>query len=127
MADGLCSHKKYPIIGGSESLSWLSLTPSKLSFHFQDVQKDYESRGWAKHHEQVLEFEETEGGSPPAISLHIAEPSTEDDKWEILPVTSHSVRKLSARFHSQLGHFLFHVCMLPTDFKAGSGQHARTV
>ena len=98
MADGLCGHKKYLIIGGSESLSWLSLTPSKLPFHFQEVLKRYESRGWTKHHEQVLEFEETEGGSLPAISLHIAEPSIEDDKWGILPITPLGVRKLSAQF-----------------------------
>ena len=59
---------------------------------FQEVRKDYESDGWKRHHEQALEFEERENESLQAITLSIAGPKSEDDKWELLPMTPLKVR-----------------------------------
>ena len=82
--------------------SWLVIncyTNPHVSF-FQEVRKDYESDGWKRHHEQSLEFEEHEDESPEAITLSIAGPKSEDDKWELLPMTPLKVR---------ISH---HVCLL---------------
>ena len=46
------------------------------------------------HHEQLLEFEEPKDGSPPSITLSI-ERGSQDDKWEITPVTPNRVRNFS--------------------------------
>ena len=58
------------------------------------MRKDYESKGWKEHHEQALEFEEHEEESQQAITLSIAGPKSENDKWELLPMTPLKVRSL---------------------------------
>ena len=66
--------------------------------HFQDVRKDYESEGWKRHHVQGLEFEECDNKSLEAITLSIAGPKTDDDKWELEPVTPLKVRNFPPCF-----------------------------
>ena len=60
----------------------------------QKVQEKYEGRGWTKHHEQSLEFEEQEDESREVVTLSIAGPKSQDDKWELLPVTPLKVRNV---------------------------------
>ena len=65
----------------------------------QEVRKDYESNGWKWHHEQGLEFEECENEGQEAITLSIAGPNPEDDKWQVLPVTPLKVRNFPLQLH----------------------------
>ena len=56
----------------------------------QDVQKDYESRKWSLHHEQRLRFQEAADDTS-TITLHIAKPTSEQEKWMIVPVNEPKV------------------------------------
>ena len=58
------------------------------------MRNDYEGKGWKKHHEQSLEFEEHEDKSLVAVSLSIATPESQDDRWELRPITPLKVRNV---------------------------------
>ena len=61
-----------------------------LAYVLQDVQKDYKRRQWNLHHEQRLQFQEASDDTS-AITLNVAEPSSEQDKWTIRPVNAPKV------------------------------------
>ena len=54
------------------------------------MQKEYEKARWTKHHDQFLEFEEPDNESEESITLTI-EQGSQDEKWEITPVTPNNV------------------------------------
>ena len=64
-------------------------------FIFQKVQEEHEIKGWTAHHEQEIEFEEHEDGSPVVVTLSIAEPDSSEDKWEIQAINPQPVRNFS--------------------------------
>ena len=77
------------------SHGWLSFCrPKVIVLPFQKVQKYYNKRGWTEHHEQLLEFEESKDGSEECITLSV-ERGSQDDEWEITPVTPNQVRNFS--------------------------------
>ena len=66
-----------------------TLWPQFNPFLFvQYVQNDYETKGWTSHHEQRLEYDD---GSR-ALVLHIAEPRTRRENWDIIPLNPPQVR-----------------------------------
>ena len=87
----------------------------------QEVRKDYESDGWKRHHDQGLEFEECEDA---AITLSIAGPKSEDDKWELLPMTPLKVRNLLQTYwHCSV----LTGCWVAIDQETEGGLHAEVV
>ena len=61
-----------------------------LLLTFQRVQDDYTSGGWAKHHTQMLEYEETSAeDSKPFIIFEVAEPADELEKnWKVTIISA---------------------------------------
>ena len=71
----------------------------QVGFPFQNVEEEYRSKDWTILHQEMLMFQKTADGSPPAMTLQFAKPSTEKDKWEIEPAVLPPVRKFSLQVH----------------------------
>ena len=61
-----------------------------LLFTFQRVQDDYRSAGWAKHHTQMLEYEDSHAeDAKPFITFEVAEPADDMEKnWKVTIISA---------------------------------------
>ena len=87
-----------------------------LAYVFQEVKKNYQSGGWSIHHEQRLQFQKTMDDSQETITLHVAKPSSEHEKWVVDPVNTPTVRKSSPQTYRRLI-LPFIPCLFAADFK----------
>ena len=91
------------------------------------MRKDYKRDGWKRHHEQSLEFEEHEDESPEAITLSIAGPKSEDDKWELLPMTPLKVRNFPPCLLTGIVFLVLTDLLVAIDQKVEGGSHEEEV
>ena len=49
------------------------------------MQEKYKAKGWADHHDHLLEYDEPSAQNPkPSISVRVAEPADDDEKnWKV--------------------------------------------